>query len=154
RVHVAELVVRGDRAAAGADRNERAVVALLPRGETLEVAQRRGAQVVPPVVDVARGLERFAGEAGTREERSVGTDRVGVRAVYLARPHVNAIGGGEPALLRLLAKKRHLLVHEVARVADAADAGAGRRHARAVQGLAVGADGGQRDQPLGEGGLL
>ena len=35
-VHVAELGVRGDRAAAGADRDERAVVALLPRRERLE----------------------------------------------------------------------------------------------------------------------
>ena len=41
RVHVAELVVRGDGAAAGADRDERAVVALLPRRQPLEVAQRR-----------------------------------------------------------------------------------------------------------------
>src|SRR6185436_17744324 len=58
RVHVAELVVRGHGAAARTDQNERAVVALLPRRQPLEVAQRLRAVVVLPVIDVSGRLQR------------------------------------------------------------------------------------------------
>ena len=99
-------------------------------------------------VDVADRLQRLAGEAGAGEERSIRANRVRVRMVDLARTHVHAVAGREPALLRLVPQERHLLVDEVARVADAVDARARRRHARAVQRLAFRANHGQRNQAL------
>jgi len=149
RVHVAELVVGRHRAAAGADGDERAVVALLPRRQPLEIAQRAAAMFLQAPVDVAGGLQRLAGESRAREERPVRADRVGVALVDLARAHVHAIGRRKAALLRLLAEKRHLVVDEIAGVAHAADASAGRRHARAVERLAFAADRGERDDALG-----
>src|SRR4029078_3715262 len=71
RVHVAQLVVGRDRAAAGAHRDERAVVALLPRRQALEVAQRLRAVNLGTAVDVADRLPPLAGEAGAGEQTSV-----------------------------------------------------------------------------------
>src|SRR5262249_13627224 len=154
RVHVAELVVRRDRATAGARRYERAVVQLLPRREALEVPERLRPEPVLPPVDVPRGLQRLAREAGAREQRSVRTDRVRVLRMDLARAHVHAVGGREAPLFRLLAQEGHLVVDAVAGVARAADAGPGRGHARAVQRLALRAHRRQRNHALGEGALL
>src|SRR6185436_14608920 len=98
-------------------------------------------------VDVARRLTRVAREPWTGVERPIRSDRVGVTPVNLARPHVDAVGSGEPALARLVPQKLHLLVHEVARVAHGRTTGAspGARHARPVQRLAVIADDAQRN---------
>src|SRR6476659_5068515 len=78
RVHVAELVVRRNGAPARAHGDERAVVARLPRRELVEVAERLRAVLLVPAVDVARGLERLAGEPRAREQRPVVANRVGV----------------------------------------------------------------------------
>src|SRR5690242_3783023 len=62
-VHVPQLVVRRDRAAAGADRNERAVVALLPCRQPLELTERVAAEIVLAPVDVADRLQRLTGKS-------------------------------------------------------------------------------------------
>ena len=85
-------------------------------------------------------LQRLAGKPWTGEERPVGADRVRVPFVDFARTHVHAVGGGEAALLRFLAKERHLVVDKLQRVADAGDARAGGGHAGAVERLALRAD--------------
>ena len=72
-------VCAATRAAAGADRDERAVVALLPRRQRLEPRRPPSAASRSlPAVDVAGRLLRVAGEAGARVERAVRADRVGV----------------------------------------------------------------------------
>src|SRR5262249_52767434 len=73
--------------------------------------------------------------------------------VNLARAHVDAVHGREAPLRGLVAKEGHLLVEEVAVVADARHARSRRRHARAAERLAVGRDGRQGNQALGPGRL-
>jgi len=131
-VHVSEFGVRGHRATAGTDGNERAVAAFLPGGEHFEPGRGLGAPGFLPPVDVTGREFCVAGESWTRVERAVGPDRLRVLAMNLARPHVHAVDGGESPLLGLFTEKRHLLVEEVAVVADAG-APARRRHACAVQ---------------------
>ena len=70
--------------------------------------------VVLAAVDVARRGGWLAGEPRARIDRPIRAERVRVAAVNLARTHVHAVGRREPALPRLAAEERHLLVDEVA----------------------------------------
>ena len=72
-----------------------------------------GARRLLPPVDVADRLGGVAGEARAGVERAVGADGVGVAAMDLARPHVDAVDGREAALPGLLAQERHLIVEHV-----------------------------------------
>src|SRR5213075_1825651 len=70
-------------------------------------------------VDMSGGLLCVAREPRARVERAVRANRVGVAPVNLAGPHMHAVRRGEAALARFVAQVCHLLVYEVARVADA-----------------------------------
>src|SRR5687767_7220000 len=112
--------MRGHGTAAAAHGNKRAVAALaLQRAEALEALCGRTPPALVAAVDVTSRFGLRTGEAGTGVDRSVRPERVGMAAMNLARSHVHAVGRGEPALPRLRAQERHLVVHEVARVADA-----------------------------------
>ena len=73
---------------------------------------------------------------GQGVERAVGTDRVRVLHVHVARAVVDAVVRREAVARGLLAQERHLVVEEIAVVAPRAGAGADRGHAGAVQRLA------------------
>ena len=77
-VHVTKLGVRGDRTAARAHRNKRAVSAVVPRREVLESLSRRHPPALGATVDVAGRQRRLARETRARVSRSVRANRVGV----------------------------------------------------------------------------
>ena len=116
-VHVAKLCVRRRQASPGTHRDERAVAALLPGTEPIELLARALAQRIAAVVDVPVDMRLLAGEPGARVERSVGPDRVRVLHVHVARAVVDAVGRGEAVPLGFLAQERHLVVERIARVA-------------------------------------
>ena len=145
--------MRRDTAAAGADRNERAVVALGPRRDHLEAPGRHAPPLFVAAVDVAGRLRGFAGEPRAGVERTVRPDGVRVMLVDLARSHMHAVHRWKAAPHRFLAQIRHLLVEEVAVVAGTRHAGPGRRHARAAERLPVRADRGQCECAFHLGGL-
>src|SRR5690242_19076226 len=129
RVEIAELVVRRDRAAAAAHRNERAVAALFPGGHGLEP---RGS-LTHAAIDMPDRLRGVAGESGTGVQRSIRADRVRVAMLDFARSQMDAIVGPKPVLFRLVAQERHLVVEEVAGLARAlltARTSSRGRHAR------------------------
>ena len=110
---------------------------------------RAARRVVAPV-DVAGGLLRVTGESGAGIHRPVRADGVGVLAVNLARPHVDAVHRHEPALLGLVAEDTTSSRRGSCRCRRRWTAAAARRrHARAVQRLAARADDGQRNHALG-----
>src|SRR3954454_20504879 len=83
RVHVTERGVRGGDAAAGTHGNESAVPALVPRAEPVELLLGQRPQWVESIVDMSGRERLFAREAGTRVERTVGADGVGVAHVHV-----------------------------------------------------------------------
>src|SRR5690606_14432422 len=105
--------------APGADRDEGAVAAFLPGRQLLEPPRGGGPIGVGPAIDVTGRHLAVAGEARAGVEVAVGPDRVRVPPVDLARAHVDAVGRREPALLRLVAEERHLVVEKMAAVAGA-----------------------------------
>ena len=119
RIHVSKLGVRGDRAAARADRNERAISTLVPGCQMLEPLRGRHPPAFFPIVDVSRRLSRVAGKSRAGVKRSVGPDGVGVFLVYLARSHVHAVDGRKAVFFRFVTEVRQLLVDERTGVADA-----------------------------------
>ena len=127
-VDVAELVVGGDGTAAGADRDEAAVVAITPGADGVVGGPHFVTSRVPAAVDVTRCLCRFGGEAGTGEQRTVDADRVGVLSMDLAGSHVDPVDRLEAGLLGLLAQEVGLVVQELAGVAGRAGAAARERH--------------------------
>src|SRR6185369_9649781 len=91
-VHIALLGVCGQRAAAAADGDERAITAcVFVRGETVEPLCRRCAPRFLAAVDVAGGFGCLAGESRAGEKRSVGADGVGVAPMNLTGTHVHAV---------------------------------------------------------------
>src|SRR5262245_11425759 len=118
-IHVPKLGVRGDRTAARADRNKRAIPAVVPRRQVFKFLRRRHPPAFLAIVDMPSGKGGFPGEAGAGIERAVRAYGVSVAFVYLAGTHVDAVHGWEPSLLRFLTKVRHLLVHELTGIADA-----------------------------------
>ena len=88
-------------------------------------------------VYVADRLVALGRKTRTGVQRPVGAYRVGVLCVYLARSHVHAIEGREPALLGLLSKKRHLLVQEVTGVTDRTATRPRRGHASSTERLSA-----------------
>ena len=93
-MHVAELVVGRDGAAAGAHRDERAVVAFLPRRQRVELAAA-APRAGPAGRRCARSTSAVAGEPRARVERRPAR-WCRRAAVDLARPHVHAVDGGNP----------------------------------------------------------
>src|SRR5687768_16061771 len=103
-MHVTELHVRGGGTSSPAHRNERTVAALfLVGGQAFEPLRGRLTPDIVLTFDMTRRLRRLAGKTGARVERSVGSDRVGVPSVNLARAHMDAVDGREAVLARLLA---------------------------------------------------
>src|SRR5687768_17042937 len=90
-VHVAELRVCGDGTAAGADRDERTVVAAFPRRQLIEPARGGRTDRARGAVDVPGRHLLVAREARAGVEIAVRADRVGVLLVDLTGSHVDAV---------------------------------------------------------------
>ena len=90
---------------------------------------------------MARRHGELPGESGARVQRAVRPDRVRVLHVHVARTVVHAVVGRESEPLRVIAKLRHLVVQDAARIARLAGAGTDRRHAGAVQRVLGGSGG-------------
>src|SRR5262245_55316377 len=117
-MHIAKLRVRRHRATSSTHGNEGAITALVfVRTETLEAFSRGALPFFVSTLDVTGRLHVVTGESRARVQRTVGSDRVRMAAMNLAGTHMHAVERVEARLARLLAQKRHLLVHEVARVA-------------------------------------
>ena len=107
--------MRCHHASPGTDRDERAVSALLPGTEPIELSRAPTRARLAPVVDVPRRERFLAREPRARVERAVRSNRVRVRHVDVARTVVHAVGRRESVRLRLVAQERHLVVERSCR---------------------------------------
>ena len=98
-------------------------------------------------IDVSHRLGVVAGESRAGVQRPIGTNRVRVLPVELARPHVHAVERGEPVARVSRCRIRHLVVHEMARVADRTARRARSRTTRPAAGVRV-FDRRDRDDPV------
>ena len=148
-VHIALLVVRGDRAPPRADRDEAAVTAAPPCSQCVEPGGGLRLQRVLGGVDMAHRFTWLGGKPWARVQRSVSPHRVRVLRVDFAGPHVDAVERRKSTFLRFFPKERHLLVEEMAGVTGraAATSRTGGRHAGTAERLSTGVNRGERNEP-------
>ena len=151
RVHVAKLCVRRHQTSARANGDERAVPAVFPWIQSVEPFPILLPPRVVPPVDVSGRERLLAGKPWAAVQRSVRSDRVCVLHVHVAGTVVHPVGRGEPVPPGFLAKERHLLVEETARVTRRSPTRSGRRHAGAVEGLPLVPTGMRGRTPFGAG---
>jgi len=135
RVQVAKRGVRSDYTSARTRRDECAVPAFLPGTESEKPFPGRFAPGFAAIVDVPGRKRLVSGRSRARVERSIGSDRVRVLTMNVARTLRHAIRSRQAVAPCFLAQLRHLVVEGHARIAARSAARPSTRHARAAQRL-------------------